>query len=163
MSRAWLFVFNTISYIYSVTEWGITRQGLLNKCPGGWIYSQYGSANKKGGTSTHWCSGAMRALFLLSRCSEWVRAVLQWGQSVIRCCLWERSEGELVLSLMEKCLSCGRACVVYVAAVWWAAAGTDHPVIRTGRCSSLVSRVTLMSFGTLVTIANVIALSHQKV
>ncbi len=33
----------------SVTEWGVTRQGLLNKCPGGWIYSQYGSANKKGG------------------------------------------------------------------------------------------------------------------
>ncbi len=30
---------------------------------------------------------------------------------------------------------------------------TDQPVIRSGRCSSLVSRATLMSFGTLVTIS----------
>ncbi len=63
-------------HIYIVTGWGVTRQGLLNKCPRGWVYSQYGSANKNGGTSTRGCSGGVHALFLLSWCSEWVCAVL---------------------------------------------------------------------------------------
>ncbi len=43
-------------------------------------------------------------------------------------------------------------CVAYVAIPWWAARVTDQPVIRSGRCSSPVSRVTLRSLGTLVTI-----------
>ncbi len=39
-------------------------------------------------------------------------------------------------------------CVAYVAIPWWAAGVTDQPVIMSGRCSSPVSRATLMSFGT---------------
>ncbi len=86
---------------------------------------------------------SQRECSLLSQCSESVLCS-SGGWSVTRCCLWERWEAELMLSLMEKCLTCGRACVAYVAAAWWAAAGTLQPVMRTGRFSSLVSRATLM-------------------
>ncbi len=36
-------------YIYIVTGWRITWQGLLEKCPAGWIYSQAGECRQNGG------------------------------------------------------------------------------------------------------------------
>ncbi len=97
----WFFT-NMPAFSTSVTGWGITRQGLLDKCPGGWIYFKGGKC-KKGEKST-WVLRCCECS-LPSFPVQWVCAVLQWGWSVTRCCLWEKGEGELMLGLMEKSLS----------------------------------------------------------
>ncbi len=79
----WFFT-NMPAFSTSVTGWGITRQGLLDKCPGGWIYLKEGSAKR--GKSPRGCSGAVSALFLLSRCSESVLCSSGAGRSHAAVC-----------------------------------------------------------------------------
>ncbi len=117
--------------------------------PGGWIYCGQRVVQSRG--KMH--KGAPVRVVLSSSFSSAVSPrCASVGAARSHAAICGRNE------MASKCLVSWRSllmcwvCVAYVAIPWWAAGVTDQPVIRSGRCSSPVSRATLMSFGTLVTI-----------